>query len=139
MVDGFKVELLGSLIVLERSVGRGFKGARFEIKDVSLSVCGGLSLDPRLLFRAQFRAQFPGNLGGQLTLQPERILQGSVVTLRPKMPILQRVDQLHIDRHAIALPTHAAFKHVRNVERQTDVTQVPHRFCLRDIVKPMSG
>ena len=38
--------------------------------------------------------------------------QSAIVTLRPQVPIMDGVDQLHVDQHAIADPAHAAFENV---------------------------
>ena len=43
------------------------------------------------------------------------------------MPVVQRVDQLHVNDHTITCPPHTSLQHVRYSKGFADLAQVTHR------------
>src|SRR5205823_13323059 len=53
-----------------------------------------------------------------------RIGDGAVVALRPKVPVAAGVDQLDVDKHAVARAADAPFENIRHAQRPADLTYI---------------
>ena len=124
MLNRFAVELFGHLIIFEQSIDLCFVGSRLQINDIGVRVLRRLGLDPPFLLRAQGGAQLTRDFGRELALESERIRERPVVALRPEMPIVPRVDELHADDDAVPVPTHTSFQDIDHAQSLRDLRQV---------------
>ena len=70
--------------------------------------------------------QLIGDGFGNLALDRKDIGQIAIISLRPKVGISLRVDQLRIYPHPIGDALHAAFQQMSYAELLTDLAQIPH-------------
>src|SRR5205085_9042378 len=61
---------------------------------------------------------------GELILNGENVLDRAVVTLRPDVVAVARIDQLRRDAHTIPGLAHAAFENVAYAELTSDLTHI---------------
>ena len=85
-----------------------------EIFSAAIQIkCGdigrGTYFDRSLFVRRKLGLKLIGNGGGDFTLDREHVGQIAIISLRPKMRVCPRVDQLSIHPHAIGRALHAAF------------------------------
>src|SRR5206468_12077909 len=83
--------------------GEIFGGRRFrillvvessEINDVSVGIVGRLGSETYFFRRSQPCLELGRDLGGEFSLESNRIGDGAIVTLRPDLLVVSRVDQL---------------------------------------------
>ena len=86
------IKLFRSDVVFSRGGDHAFTFERFQIKHVGIRILGRLSLETRFFFWLELRLESSRYLSGQLTLDAHRIGDGAIITLRPDMPIMTRVD-----------------------------------------------
>src|SRR4029077_375348 len=122
--DRLHVKLLCSLVILQQRVRISGDLIRPQIKHIGIRVLRWLGCYSRLLIRTERSAQSVGDFTGQLPLQPQRISQRTVVTLRPDLPGALRIDQLHVDDYPVTFPPHTALKDIRDAKQLTDPAQV---------------
>src|SRR5439155_6278299 len=96
-----------------------------QIKDVGFGIICGPTRQTRLLLWVELGSQRVRDLGCQLALKANGICQGAIVTLRPDLVIVTRVDQLYVDHDSIRRTTHTALKDMGDAERLTDLAQFP--------------
>src|SRR5438105_10462179 len=96
-----------------------------QIKDIGFGIFRRFRFDARFFIRTKSCAERLGNLGGQLSLQTERVGNGAVIPICPKMPIMERINQLDVHHHAIAFPADTSLQHIRYPESLSDVAQIP--------------
>ena len=77
---------------------------------IGLHVFGGRFFQRAPLVLTQNHAQRANDVPGNFILDPEDVLELSIVPLRPKMVTITYVDQLSGDSQSISRLTHAAFK-----------------------------
>ena len=97
---------------------------------VELKCCyvrGRSLLDRVLLGRRKLGLQLVGDGFGDFALNGEDIRKIAIVSLRPEMRIVARVDQLCVHPHAIGYALHAAFHQMRDPELLRDLAQVALR------------
>ena len=82
-----------------------------------------------LLLRRKRGPQLSRNFNRQLALQGKRVSQGSIVALRPNLLVVARVDQLYIHDDAASRAAHASFQHMRNLQRLSNLAQLPRDGC----------
>jgi hypothetical protein len=86
------VKLLGGLVILQERVGISRDLICAQIEHVCIRVLRRLRFHPRFLFPTKSDTKSIGNFGSQLSLQPKRINECTVVTVCPHMSIVQRID-----------------------------------------------
>ncbi len=85
--------------------------APLEVKLVNLGVHGSMRGQARLHVRREGHADLVGDLAGHLAIECQDIAQRTVESLRPKVAVSLRVDQLHGDPHRVAGPQHGTLDH----------------------------
>jgi hypothetical protein len=80
--------------------------------------------DPGRLLARQLDRQGGHDLPDDLVLQREHLAQRSVVSLGPEVMAIQRVDELGVDAHLVAVPPHAALEHVAHPEILGDLLRL---------------
>ena len=114
--DCVSVALFGRDEVVARDLGPHLKLTAAEIHDVGIRIVGQLRFHLCLFLRAELRRQRSGDFRRQLALQSDRILQCTIVTVRPDLPFGRCVGQLHIDQHAICGATNATLENGSNAK-----------------------
>jgi hypothetical protein len=71
-----------------------------------------------------FRPDDCRNACNNVVLQFEQVIHPAIVSLRPDMAHRLRLDQLRIDAHPVAGPTHAAFEDVPYAQLASDLPDV---------------
>ena len=59
-----------------------------------------------------------------LVLHVEKVRDGFIEALRPKMSAGLRFDQLHVDAHPVSGALHAALEHVAHIELAPDLFEI---------------
>ena len=75
---------------------------RLKINSISFLVCGRPLVDPCGLGGRKFRAQLQGDFLRQRALDGEDVGQISIILLRPQVPVMNCVNQLHNQTDAVA-------------------------------------
>jgi hypothetical protein len=75
----------------------------------------------------QFRLQLFRDALRNFTLDRKNIGQLAIVGVGPKMRVIQRIDQLHIDAHLIGRLLHAALQDIRDPQLFGDFAQIIRR------------
>ena len=114
--DCVSVALFGRDEVVARDLRPHLKLTAAEVHDIGIRIVGQLCFHLRLLLRAELRRQSSGDFRRQLALQSDRILQCTIVTVRPDLPFGRCVGQLHINQHAICSATNATLENGSNAK-----------------------
>src|SRR5437764_2619814 len=106
-----------------------------EINDVSVWIVGRLRSETCLFRQTQLCLELRRDLGSELSLESNRIGDGAVVTLRPDVAIIARVDQLHANKRAITVAPYRPFQNMIHSERLRDLPQiwVVPRYCMTEV------
>ena len=81
-----------------------------------------------LFFAAgEFRFERYGNFLGDVTFDTKDVDHFAIVSVGPKMIILERVDQLYRDAHLIARFLDAALENIGDAELLCDLAQIAGR------------
>ncbi len=95
-----------------------------QIVVVGVEVFGSLAFRPLDLRALELRRDVADDVGGDLILQFEDVVECAFETFRPKMRPGRGVDQLPGDTHAVRRLAHAAFQHVTHAEFAADLLHV---------------
>jgi hypothetical protein len=78
--------------------------------EIGFVVFGRFAQDLLLLARGKLRLELLRDLLRQVGLNCEYVGQFPIIIFRPKVPVRLGIDQLHVQAHPIALPTHTSFQ-----------------------------
>jgi hypothetical protein len=118
--DGLANALLGVLVTQRE---------RAQIKVPGVEALGRFASGTFNLGLAEPWLDRPDNTAGDLVLQFENVVKGTIETVGPDMRASCRVDQLPGDAHAVAGFAQAAFEHVAHAQFAPDLAQI-RRFAL---------
>src|SRR5262249_1760872 len=79
----FRIQVFRAIEVLEQGIGAFLDRNSTQIQRPGIRVLGWLAFNPRLFIWGQRRAQGLCDFRRQLTLKPKRIIQITIVTIRP--------------------------------------------------------
>ena len=125
--DGLAVERLGRFIIRDGKGGTVIKFSSAQVQHIGARITCGLGLHLHLFLRTQRGIERIGDGAGQFALQGNRVRQGPIVALRPKLVPIVRINQRNVQKHAIALAAQATLENMPHSERSPDRRQIALR------------
>src|SRR6516164_2017299 len=112
--DTFVQTLLCPLVPLEKAL---------EIELVGLWVDLARTCESRLLLGCESHSDLICNRARHLVLQRQNVTQLALVTVRPEVPVIFRLDELRSNPHTIARAKHRALDHPVHVQLTPNLRQ----------------
>ena len=125
-LEGFTQQAKSALAVFPR-IARSAPSeqiSRAQEKLIGREVGGRMHLQTLFLPWRKVRAQRKGDPTGQFTLEREKIGDLAIVGVVPNVQVGPGIDQLSVDAHPIAGPSHRAFQDVSDPELLADLPQI---------------